>query len=136
MTNSYVILKSEKEIIRVPIDRLMYIKVDGGLMTYNMEGNVTFSCIGTLKKIEQSLSNSFIRINRSYLVNINKVVSLNKVKKQIVMIDGSRHKVSERRLVYFKRLFINLSVSANDYPSLKTFLTNDKRQQSTDSAIV
>ena len=57
----------------VEIDKLVVVKVENYVSTFEFEDGQHIHCVEPLKYIEKNLGSGFIRINRNYLVNINKV---------------------------------------------------------------
>jgi two-component system LytT family response regulator len=51
----------------------------------------------TLKEVEKLLPATFIRVHRSYLVNINMLKSIDRKNSTLDLIDGTKFPISEDR---------------------------------------
>ncbi len=68
----YFVLKTSKEVIKIKYKDLLFIESEGRIMNFHTSNGIVKK-YGKLKEIESTLGNSFIRIHKSYLVNINKI---------------------------------------------------------------
>lgn len=94
----FITIKNEKEIIRIGISELLYVKVDGSLISCHVEDGDIFCCSMSLRSMVQKLPNVFILINRSCLVNTSKVRKFHRQKREVTLLDASTHKVSSRKV--------------------------------------
>ena len=80
-------VKSDYRMLRVPVDSIKYVESMSEYVRIFVEGsNKPIVSLLSLKKIEDSLpSDSFMRVHRSYLVNLNKVKEVSKMR---VVYDG------------------------------------------------
>ncbi|WP_186754179.1 LytTR family DNA-binding domain-containing protein [Echinicola salinicaeni] len=93
-----IILKNESEMLRVAEEELLCLEVEGNLVTCRMEAEQVFQCTMALSSVEEKLSEDFMRINRSCIVNANKIRKYNRVNKCVVLSDQSEYKVSARKI--------------------------------------
>lgn len=94
----FITIKSESEIIRIAIHELMYVKVDGSLISCYIEDGEKFSCCTSLRSISEKLPQRFFLISRSCLVNTTKVRRYHRQKREVTLSDASVHKVSSRKV--------------------------------------
>jgi two-component system LytT family response regulator len=100
-----VVVKSGKKIHVIPVDSIEYIESqDDFVMIYCAEGH--FMKQKTMKFFETHLDNAkFIRIHRSYLVNVSQITELQQYGKDswiVVTKQGSKLKVSKSGYVILK----------------------------------
>ncbi|MBQ8336649.1 MAG: response regulator transcription factor [Bacteroidaceae bacterium] len=80
-------VKSDYRVLRVPIDSIKYIESMSEYVRIFVEGKAKpIVSLLSMKKIEESLpESSFMRVHRSYLVNLNKVKEVSKMR---IVYDG------------------------------------------------
>lgn len=80
-------VKSDYRVLRVPIDSIKYIESMSEYVRIYVEGKAKpIVSLLSMKKIEESLpESSFMRVHRSYLVNLNKVKEVSKMR---ILYDG------------------------------------------------
>ncbi len=105
MKNPFITLKNEVEILRIPEQELLCLEIVGNLLTCRMEAEQVFQCTMALSSVEKKLSEDFMRINRSCIVNTHKIRKYNRVNKCVVLSDQSEHKVSARKIKEITSLF-------------------------------
>jgi DNA-binding LytR/AlgR family response regulator len=106
MSCEKLIIKNQ-EIARVlNLEHLIYIKVEDYLLTFSLKDNESFVCCKSLKEISELLPENFIQINRNCIVNVSKIVTLEKKNRKIVLSDGSIHIASHR---LYRGILIKLS---------------------------
>jgi len=98
MEVKFITIKNEREIIRIGIHELLYVKVDGSLISCHVEDGDIFCCSMSLRSIVEKLPEGFILINRSCLVNSSKVRKYHRQKREVTLCDASIHKVSARKV--------------------------------------
>jgi DNA-binding LytR/AlgR family response regulator len=98
MEIKYITIKNEREIIRIRIRELLYITVDGTLVSCHVEDGEIFCCSASLRSLVEKLPNDFVLINRSCLVNAEKVRRFHRQKRILTLIDASTHQVSARKV--------------------------------------
>ncbi len=98
MEIKFITIKNEREIIRIRIHELMYVKVDGTLISCHVEDGDIFSCSTSLRSMVEKLPRDFVLINRSCLINAEKVRRFHKQKRLLTLLDASTHKVSARKV--------------------------------------
>ena len=76
----YIIVKCGKDNRKIYINDINYVESEGRLIKFYLDGEV-ITTYGKISDIEGELDISFVRIHKSYLVNMNKIknYALNKV---------------------------------------------------------
>ena len=81
-TDNAMFLKSEHRIVRVDIDHIRYIEVMSEYLKIHMDKESMAKpliVLLSMKKLEERLpKDSFMRIHRSYIVNLKKIIEVNK----------------------------------------------------------
>jgi DNA-binding LytR/AlgR family response regulator len=98
MEIKFLTIKNEREIIRIRIRELLYITVDGTLVSCHVEDGEIFCCSTSLRSLVEKLPTDFVLINRSCLVNAEKVRRFHRQKRILTLIDASTHQVSARKV--------------------------------------
>lgn len=98
MEIKFITIKNEREIIRIRIHELLYITVDGTLISCHVEDGEIFCCSTSLRSMVEKLPEDFVMINRSCLVNSEKVRRFHRQKRLLTLLDASTHKVSARKV--------------------------------------
>lgn len=83
-------VKSDYRIMRVPVSSIVYVESMSEYVRIFVEGQQKpVVTLLSMKKIEEALpSSSFMRVHRSYLVNLNKI---NEVSKMRIVYDGNTY---------------------------------------------
>lgn len=68
----YFVLKNTKEVMKIKYRDLLFVESEGRIMNFHTSNGV-IKKYGKLKEIESILGSNFIKIHKSYLVNINKI---------------------------------------------------------------
>lgn len=77
-SESFLLIKYKKRIIKIPHDEILLIRIDGNYCEINMESGKKYVIKLSLRKIMEKLNpKKFVRCYRSIVVNIGKVTSLN-----------------------------------------------------------
>ena len=97
-----VLLKKNRETQKIPCRDIRYIEASSSYITYHtIEGKITTT--GILKQQETQLNPKiFVRVHRSFLVNINKVT---KVNSQQIEVNGAVIPLSRKYKKDFKEMF-------------------------------
>ena len=82
-----IYVKSDYKIVRIDIDKIIYIEAMSEYLRISCEDkSKPVIVLLSMKKIEEHLpSNMFMRIHRSFIINLNKICE---VKKNHVVIEG------------------------------------------------
>ncbi|HTF28296.1 MAG TPA: LytTR family DNA-binding domain-containing protein [Flavitalea sp.] len=72
---SFIFVKSERKIEKIEIDHILFIESAGNYITIHTE-NKKITAYLTLKGIENQLTNSFIKVHHSFLVNFKKIEAI------------------------------------------------------------
>lgn len=93
-TPDHIFIKSEYKIIRIELDKIRYIEGDRGYLRFFLEHAKPVMTLLSMKKIEEKLPPSkFIRVHRSYIVNLDK---LTMIERSSIVFDDVRIPVSEQ----------------------------------------
>ncbi len=93
-TPSHIFIKSEYKIIRIELDKIRYIEGNRGYLRFFLENALPVMTLLSMKKIEEKLpSSKFIRVHRSYIVNLDKI---NMIERSQIIFDEVRIPVSEQ----------------------------------------
>jgi DNA-binding LytR/AlgR family response regulator len=79
LTSDYVFLKTDYRVIKVNIADIRYIEAMSEYLKVWREGETKpIITLLSMKKIEESLPDYFMRIHRSYIINLKKITEVNK----------------------------------------------------------
>jgi len=105
MIQDYIIIRNQSIIERFFLCDIVYIEIDGSLLTINTIENRKFNCTMTLKAISAKLPEYFLRINKNRVINTLKMKSYHRKRFLVTLTDDSVHRVSQRRVsALFKTL--------------------------------
>lgn len=69
-------IKSDSRFVRVDNDDILYVEAKGDYALFKTEDN-SYIVHSTMKNVENKLdSNTFVKVHRSYIVNLNKIVDI------------------------------------------------------------
>ena len=89
-------------------DDILYFQIDNGIFVLLKDGTKLSLVNETLKEIEVTLSDSFVRVNNNVLINFSKVDYLDVKNHKIIMLDGTIISVSVRRWKKVKEHYIQM----------------------------
>ena len=89
-------------------DDILYFQIDNGIFVLLKDGTKLSLVNETLKEIETTLSDSFVRVNNNVLINFSKVDHLDVKNHKIIMLDGTIVSVSVRRWKKVKEHYIQM----------------------------
>ena len=92
-------------------DDILYFQIDNGIFVLLKDGTKLSLVNETLKEIEVTLSDSFVRVNNNVLINFSKVDYLDVKNHKIIMLDGTIISVSVRRWKKVKEHYIQTRTS-------------------------
>lgn len=76
-SSNHLFIKSEYKIIRIEIENILYIEGMREYVRIHLENAKPLMTLISMKKIEEKLpSSSFMRIHRSYIVNLQKITTI------------------------------------------------------------
>lgn len=114
MSDSFIVVKSEKALIKIYIADILYCKAE---QSYSMivltDRNILICKI--LKTLSQDLSKyNFYRVNRSYLINLDSCIEIKKKKKTgITFFNKKTIELSIRSIKILEKKFcLNLKTNA------------------------
>ena len=71
-------LKTEHRVVRVNMEDIRYIEGMSEYLKIYLESQKPLVVLLSMKKIEERLPSSFMRIHRSYIINLKKIQEVNK----------------------------------------------------------
>ena len=92
-------------------DDILYFQIENGIFVLLKDGTKLSLVNETLKEIETTLSDSFVRVNNNVLINFSKVDYLDVKNHKIIMLDGTIISVSVRRWKKVKEHYIQMRTS-------------------------
>ena len=92
-------------------DDILYFQIENGIFVLLKDGTKLSLVNETLKEIETTLSDSFVRVNNNVLINFSKVDHLDVKNHKIIMLDGTIIPVSVRRWKKVKEHYIQMRTS-------------------------
>ncbi|WP_044138856.1 LytR/AlgR family response regulator transcription factor [Thermophagus xiamenensis] len=93
-TPNHIFIKSEYKIIRIELDKILFIEGNRGYLRFFLENAKPVMTLLSMKKIEEKLpSSGFIRVHRSYIVNVEKITMIERSR---IVFDEMRIPVSEQ----------------------------------------
>ncbi len=90
--NGYLIVKSGTEQIKITFDEMLYLEATGNYVTFVLKNRKILSRSTFAEAVQSLPEDMFIRIHRSYLVNIQKIEKADKTQ---VFIQGQSLPLSE-----------------------------------------
>lgn len=91
---NYLFIKSEYKVVRVDIAKIIYIEGMSGYLRFHIENSDPIMTLLSMKKIEEKLPPSqFMRVHRSYLVNLQKI---NTIERGQIVFNKTRITVSDQ----------------------------------------
>lgn len=92
-------------------DDILYFQIENDIFVLLKDGTKLSLVNETLKEIEATLSDSFVRVNNNVLINFSKVDYLDVKNHKIIMLDGTIISVSVRRWKKVKEHYIQMRTS-------------------------
>lgn len=92
-------------------DDILYFQIENSIFVLLKDGTKLSLVNETLKEIETTLSDSFVRVNNNVLINFSKVDHLDVKNHKIIMLDGTIISVSVRRWKKVKEHYIQMRTS-------------------------
>lgn len=92
-------------------DDILYFQIDNGIFVLLKDGTKLSLVNETLKEIEATLLDSFVRVNNNVLINFSKVDYLDVKNHKIIMLNGTIISVSVRRWKKVKEHYIQMRTS-------------------------
>jgi len=86
---STIKISSAGKIEIIASDQVVFCKAAGDYVEMNLKDNQQRLFTGSLKELESSLPNTFLRVHRSYLVNVEFIRSLNNKSSQLAEVSGA-----------------------------------------------
>ena len=76
-TDNFIFVKSEKRLVRINLDDLLYVETTGDYSIFKLQDGQQFVVQSSLKNIASKIQHpNFIKVHRSYIVNLNKIVDI------------------------------------------------------------
>ena len=104
----HVVLSKGTELLRVPVDRLMYISSDGNysnVVTVDRHSRLIGLQLGVIESIlKEQLGDSrgnLLRLGRSLIINVDYIYFIDITKQQLILSDcaGCLHELSSSRIM-------------------------------------
>ena len=112
MTNKNLLIEHPEGTEFIPLTDIVYCRAEKNWTIIALKGQTFFQVCQTLKTIEKRInSDNFLRVHRSYLVNIHHIEKIQGCYEQLEMIEGHSVPVSRRRKKELKqalKIAINL----------------------------
>ncbi len=99
----FIFVKSEHNILKVDLKSIEYIEGYKDYLKIYTEQPKPILTITTFKAIEQLLSDDFLRIHKSYIVSINKIISFRNGK---VLVKGKQLPIGDSYKEIFNRVVV------------------------------
>ena len=75
--DDFIFVKSEKRLVRINLDDLLYVETTGDYSIFKLQNGQQFVVQSSLKNIASKIQHpNFIKVHRSYIVNLNKIVDI------------------------------------------------------------
>ncbi len=101
-----IFLKSEYRVVRIVIDEISYVEsMSEYLKIHFSTGARPLIVFLRMKKLQERLPNNFMRIHRSWIINLNKMAEINK--NRILMEDGCNIPIGDNYRDEFKKYIIS-----------------------------
>ncbi len=72
----YLFIKSEYKIIRIEMDKILYVEGMREYVRIHLENSAPIMTLLSMKSIDQRLPDSFMRVHKSYIVNLKKITTI------------------------------------------------------------
>jgi len=88
-----LIINSRDELLRIDTSKIVYFEADANYTTIVMTNNQRFSLCTNLSNMEKLLAeklsdqHSFVRIGKSYIINLSYVTQVNALRKRLTLSD-------------------------------------------------
>lgn len=103
----FFFIKNKQTLDRVEVSRIKYVHAEGNYCYINMIGNNTFSIKISLRQlIDQLSTEQFVRVHKSYIINLDYLRQVN-IKERILVMDGINIPVGR---TYYSELSDRLSL--------------------------
>ena len=90
----HIFIKSEYKVIRIELDNILYIEGNRGYLRFFLAQGKPIMTLLSMKKMEEKLpSSQFIRVHRSYLINLKKITM---IERSQIIFDQARIPISEQ----------------------------------------
>lgn len=99
-----LLLRNQHECKCVNLEKLVYVVIDNYLSMLYFHKGKPFTCTISLKVLENSLPQNFIRISRNCLVNIDFIDTINTRSCYIILTTEVKLVISKSRIKYLKHL--------------------------------
>ena len=104
----YLTINGHRESKRIKMEDIMYIQAEGMYSIIVLKNSEKITVSKPLKGIEEQLSVHFMRIHRSFVVNINHIESLKNLgENKLHLVDGSVIPIAKKNRVHLKEVITN-----------------------------
>lgn len=105
MENHALVLKCGHKIFKLELNAVTHITVNDYLLTVFCLDGSSHSYCSPLKKMEEKLPETFFKINRNCLANVNLIQSFQSNERGIIMDNNVRLKVAKSKWATLKKEF-------------------------------
>lgn len=84
-------VKFDKEIKRISKDDIIYVDSYARIINFHLKDNSIIKSYNKMSELENNLPNNFLRIHKSYIINMDKVKSYSK--SEIILYDNTKLKI-------------------------------------------
>ncbi len=100
MNKPFIGIRNSKVLKRIEIDSIYTVVGDSYSSMFVLAEKEEFYCNKTIGDIEKLLPNPplFFRINRSTIININKIIELDYHKRVVLLSDHNKYRISVRKI--------------------------------------
>lgn len=110
--NKTICLKSNKDYRYLCLDEILFLKADNNTTDFYMSDGTKISAYKTLKTFENSLPKNFLRIHKSYIININCISRIH-YGQSICSLSNNQHKLPFTKTFIENIDFINDLYNSN-----------------------
>lgn len=107
MISETLLIGNGKERRIIIVQTILYVKTEDYISTFHLINKQKFVCSKPLYEIEEHLPDYFFQISRSCIVNLNRISSIKRSIKKIILSDTTELTVSARRLHDFHKAVEN-----------------------------
>ena len=109
MDNKKLLIELPKGAEFIPLADIIYCRANNNWTIIALKGQIFLQVCQTLKTIEERInSDNFLRVHRSYLVNLHHIEKIQGCCEQLEMIEGHSVPVSRRRKKELKQTLRNV----------------------------
>ena len=97
-TSKYYKLNSHKELLLLKYEDILYIEADGSYSKFHLTNGKIVAATQNLSQIEKALPSFFFRSHRSFCVNINHIVRIDKQRYKVELSNAFSISISKQKI--------------------------------------